>query len=124
MSAFFSSVKNYIGAFFSDEKTSPEFWVYLAANVVLTLFFMNIFFWLLWTLLVYKDGIFVKVIPILSVIFTSRTPSDYGYQGCPYELGIFEGLLENSIALMLLIAFVVFCWRVYLKFSSVKNVKG
>ena len=133
MSAFFSSVKNYFAGFLAQtnnnnhhhhEEASSKFWVYLASNVVLTLFFMNIFFWLLWTLLVYKGGIFVKVIPILSVIFTSKTPRDFGYQGWPYEPGVFDGLPENFIALVLLIAFVVFCWRVYLKFTSVKNVKG
>ncbi len=119
------SVKNYFQDFlkkhFAEDQSADnnrEFWVYLAGNVVLTLFFMNVFFWLLWTLLVYKGGIFVKIMPLISAIFTDKSFKDFGYEGWPYELGIFDGMIENLVALVLFVAFVVLCWVTYNKFSK------
>lgn len=97
----------------SEVESHPEYYTYLAANIVLTLFFMNIFFWLLWALLVFKGGIFPKIPAVIKVIFTKKTLADFGYEGYPYEMGVFEGYPTNVIALFLLIGFIILCWKVY-----------
>ncbi|MDI6756572.1 MAG: hypothetical protein QME32_00955 [Endomicrobiia bacterium] len=97
----------------APEESHKDYWVYLAGNVVLTLFFMNLFFWLFWTLLVYKGGIFVKFVPALEALFTSKTVADFGYEGYPYEMGVFDGWPENLVALALTMAFVELCRRIY-----------
>ncbi len=102
----------------SPEESDKDYWAYLAGNVVLTLFFINIFFWLLWTLIVYKGGIFIKVIPWLGVVFTSKTLADFGYEGYPYEMGVFDGWPENVAALALTLIFIELCRRVYLRVAG------
>ncbi len=97
----------------SDIEARQEYYTYLAGNIVLTLFFMNIFFWLLWAMLVFKGGIFPKIPAIGYVIFTKKTLADFGYEGYPYEMGIFEGWPTNVIALFLFIAFLTACYKVY-----------
>ncbi|PKN01182.1 MAG: hypothetical protein CVU77_06240 [Elusimicrobia bacterium HGW-Elusimicrobia-1] len=99
----------------APEESDKDYWVYLAGNVVLTLFFINIFFWLLWTLIVYKGGIFIKIIPALRALFTSKTIADFGYEGYPFEMGVFDGWPENIVALAFTLIFIELCRRVYLK---------
>jgi hypothetical protein len=53
----------------------------------------------LWSLLVCEGGLFIKVVPFLEVVFTSKTLKDFGYLGYPYELGLFEGWVVNVVAL-------------------------
>ncbi len=96
---------------FSDEEdpTEPIYDpVHIASMLVLTLFGISILFWLFWSLLVYKGGLVGKIIPVLSVIFTSKTLADFGYEGYPYEMGIFDGWLTNVIAFLFLCLIV---WR-------------
>jgi len=83
--------------------------VHIASMIVLTLFGISILFWLFWSLLVYKGGLLTKVIPFLSVIFTSKTLVSYGYVGYPYEMGIFDGWITNVVAFLFL-CFIV--WHV------------
>ncbi|MFH0947816.1 MAG: hypothetical protein V1833_02310 [Elusimicrobiota bacterium] len=97
---------------FSDEEDPNEpiyAPVHIASMIVLTLFGISILFWLFWSLLVYKGGIVSKIIPFLSVLFTSKTLADFGYEGYPYEMGIFDGWITNVVALLFL-CFLV--WRV------------
>jgi len=76
--------------------------VHIGGVVVTTLFAFAVLYWLLWSLLVYQGGLFQKMMPLLSVVFTAKTLQDYGYIGYPYELGIFQGWYVNVSALLLL----------------------
>ncbi len=80
--------------------------VHVAAVVVGCLFALGILFWDLWALLVFEGGLFTKVIPFFQVIFTSKTLKDFGYEGSPYALGIFEGWIVNLTALILSLSLV------------------
>lgn len=75
----------------------------LAAAIVYFFFGIGILYWTLWCLWMYKGGLFAKILPFLSVVFTSRTLADYGYEGWPYELGVFEGWMVNLGGLLFLI---------------------
>ena len=75
--------------------------VHVAAVVVGCFFAMGIVFWDLWALLVFEGGLFTKIGPFVQVIFTSETLSDFGYEGAPYALGIFEGWMVNLAALFI-----------------------
>lgn len=112
MQKIIKSVWLWIQDVFSDEEDPDEPIydpVHIASMLVLTLFGISILFWLFWSLLVYKGGLVGKIIPFLSVIFTSKTLADFGYEGYPYEMGIFDGWITNVAALLFLCFFV---WRV------------
>ena len=112
MQKIIKSVWLWIQDVFSDEEDPNEPIydpVHIASMLVLTLFGISILFWLFWSLLVYKGGLVSKIIPFLSVIFTSKTLADFGYEGYPYEMGIFDGWLTN-IAALLFLCFLV--WRI------------
>ncbi|MFH1540771.1 MAG: hypothetical protein ABID79_02830 [Elusimicrobiota bacterium] len=122
MQKIIKSVWVWIQDVFSDEEDLNEpiyDAVHIASMIVLTLFGISILFWLFWSLLVYKGGIINKIIPFLSVIFTSKTLIDYGYQGCPYEMGIFDGWITNIIAFLFLCFFI---WHVVKILRKNKNV--
>lgn len=91
--------------------------VHIALAILLVLLGMAILFWIFWTLLVYEQGIFPKIIPGLMVIFTKKTAADYGYEGYPYEQGIFTGWIGNLGALIFLILLL---WAVASLFQSLK----
>ncbi|MFA5780089.1 MAG: hypothetical protein WC947_08115 [Elusimicrobiota bacterium] len=112
MQKIIKSVWLWIQDIFSDEEDPNEPIcdpAHIASMIVLTLFGISILFWLFWSLLVYKGGLVGKIIPFLSVIFTSKTLADFGYEGYPYEMGIFDGWITNVAALLFLCFFV---WRV------------
>ena len=126
---FKDQIKNYIKKiwdelvwFFSDEE-DPEEPVYdpahFAAMIVIVIFSVGVLFWLLWTLLVFEGGVFQKIVPALSVLFTNKTLQDYGWIGYPYELGIFAGFIGNSVALILTLALIVGIWWI---FKETENV--
>jgi hypothetical protein len=87
--------------------------VHIAGVIVGSLCAMGMLFWLLWALLVCEGGLFVKVIPFFRVVFTSKTLHDFGYEGYPYELGIFEGWIVNLVAFVLTIALLIGIWWVF-----------
>lgn len=92
----------------------PEFDpAHLAAVLIVTMVVMGCLFWLLWTLLVFEGGIFLKIKSALTVLFTSKTLADFGYQAAPYAMGAFEGWVGNSIALILSLAVVAALFRLY-----------
>ena len=75
--------------------------VHVAAAGVGCLFAAGVLFWDLWALMVYEGGIFTKIGPFLQVLFTSKKLQDFGYEGSPYALGIFEGWTVNLAALLI-----------------------
>lgn len=119
------SVKRWLAPFgrwaedlLSDEDDPEEpFYdpVHLAAVIVVCLVAIGVLYWLLWTLLVYEGGLPVKIVPALQVLFTSKQLVDFGYEGWPYELGVFEGWIGNLCALGLAIAAAVGIWRLFRK---------
>ena len=122
MQKIIKSVWLWIQDIFSDEENPDEpiySPVHIASMIVLTLFGISILFWLFWSLLVYGGGIVSKIIPFLDVLFTSKTLVDFGYEGYPYEMGIFDGWIANVVALLFLCFFV---WRVVKVLR--KNKKG
>ncbi|MFA6003471.1 MAG: hypothetical protein WC881_05320 [Elusimicrobiota bacterium] len=70
-------------------------------------------YWLLWTLLVYEGGIFMKLQAAAAVLFTSRTLHDLGYEAAPYAMGPFEGWAGNLIALALCVLLITALARIY-----------
>ncbi|MGA2090069.1 MAG: hypothetical protein ABSH12_01230 [Endomicrobiales bacterium] len=99
-------LKEYIESFLSDEEDpqEPVFDpVHVGTMIVIVLFGMTVLFWLLWALLVFGGGIQAKIFPALQMLFTSKTPGDFGYIGSPYAMGIFEGWQTNVVALILML---------------------
>jgi hypothetical protein len=89
--------------------------VHIGGVIVGSLCAMGVLFWLLWSLLVCEGGIFVKIVPLFQVLFTSKTLKDFGYEGYPFQLGIFEGWIVNVWALVLSIALIAGIWWVFRK---------
>lgn len=116
MKEFMKKLWLWIMDIFSDEE-NPEEPIYdpmhIASMIVLTLFGISILFWLFWALLVFRGGLLSKVIPFLSVVFTSKTLADYGYEGYPYEMGVFDGWITNIIAFAILCGFVFCIIRIF-----------
>ena len=115
----FSRLKKFLEDLVSDAEDAQEPGydpVHLAGVLVGTLVALGVLFWLLWTLLVYQGGIFKKIPPFLSVLFTSKTLADYGYEGYPYELGVFEGFIGNTAALLLTLLFIYLLWKIHYQF--------
>jgi uncharacterized membrane protein len=93
-----------------DDDDAPDPIVYdpvhVAAVIVGCHFALGILFWDLWALLVFEGGLMAKCIPFLRVIFTSKTLGDYGYEGAPHALGIFEGWIVNLTAFFVTLSLV------------------
>ena len=97
-----------------DDPNEPCFDpVHLAAVLVVWLVSVGCLYWLLWTLLVYEGGLFAKAGPALKVALGSKTLKDYGYEGAPYAMGVFEGWVGNVAALALCVVVVVALYRLY-----------
>ena len=115
---YLKKIIDYGAQLFSDEE-DPELPAYdpvhIGAMLVLVFFSLSIVFWLLWSLLVFGGGIQKKVIPFLQVLLTSKTAADFGYEGYPYAMGIFDGWITNLAALFFFIAVVAAGWYVYTK---------
>lgn len=92
---------------FADDPPEEPFYdpVHLGTVLVGTLTAFGCLYWLLWTLLVYEGGVFMKASAFLRVLFTSKTLRDFGYEG-PWARGVFEGwpgtLGALAVALVLL----------------------
>jgi hypothetical protein len=89
---------------FSDEDDPSEPGydpVQLGGAVLITIVAMGALYWLLWTLLVYEGGIFMKLRAAALLAFTNTRLTDLGYEGAPYAMGEFEGWLGNVLALAL-----------------------
>ena len=91
--------------------------VHLGGAVIITLSAIGCLYWLLWTLLVYEEGIFLKLKALCQLLFTSKTLRDLGYEGYPYAMGAFEGWIGNLLALVFCVAVVAAMRRLYLQAS-------
>lgn len=99
---------------FVDEPDEPIYDpVHLAGVLVVTLVVVGSLYWLLWTLLVFEGGIALKISAGLSVLLTSKTLKDYGYEGSPYAMGAFEGWVGNAGALLLTLFITIVLIRLY-----------
>ncbi len=87
--------------------------VHVAAVFVGCMLALGVLFWVLWGLLVCEGGLFTKILPFLQVVFTSRTLKDFGYEGSPYALGIFEGWIVNLSSLGIGLGLLAGGWRVF-----------
>lgn len=88
-----------------EDDSSPGYDpVHLGAAVLITITAIGALYWLLWTLLVYEGGLFMKLWAASIVLFTSKTLADVGFAGWPYELGAFEGWFGNLAALAIAVA--------------------
>jgi len=110
------SVKVWLLDLFSDVE-DPEEAVYdpvhLGAAILICMVAVGCLYWLLWTLLVFEGGLFLKLSAGLKVLFTSKTAADFGYEGTPYAMGAFEGLFGNLAALALCAVVVTALHRLY-----------
>lgn len=101
---------------FSDEDAPDEVIydpVHLAGLLAICLTAAGALFWMLWALLVCEGGLFSKVGPFLQVVFTGKTLADFGYEGHPYKLGIFEGWVVNVTALGFAAATLAGLWWIF-----------
>lgn len=101
---------NQLNKYFEEEEYNP---VNIGIMIVLVIFCISVLFWLFWALMVYKGGLFEKIIPFISVVFTKKQLPDYGFEGW-YEQGMFEGWIVNLTALVL----VVMCLRSAVRISG------
>ena len=102
-----------LALFDEDDPAEPGYDpVHLGASVVVTLAAMGCLYWLLWTLLVFEGGIFLKAAALAKLLFTSTTLADLGYEGS-YAKGSFEGWFGNALALAFTIALLVSLKRLY-----------
>jgi hypothetical protein len=111
--------------FFSDKENPEEPCydpVHVAGMIVVVLFAITILFWLLWSLLVFGGGIQEKVVPFILVLVTAKTARDFGYQGYPYEMGVFDGWVTNLTALVIAVVLVIALWHLY-HWNPQKNKK-
>jgi len=99
-----AKVLRFLEDLFSEEETNePGFDpAHLGTAILAAFCAIGGLYWLLWTLLVYEGGLAAKVLAGLEVLATSKTAADFGWEGWPYELGVFEGFLGNLGALAIL----------------------
>lgn len=102
-----------VGLFEEDDPSEPGYDpIHLGAAVVITLAALGCLYWLLWTLLVYEGGLFLKLGAAAKLLFTKTTLADLGYEG-PYAQGAFEGWFGNLAALFFAAALVAALRRLY-----------
>ncbi|MBN1621545.1 MAG: hypothetical protein JW871_03025 [Endomicrobiales bacterium] len=109
-------ISDFILDFFSDKEDPEEIGydpVHVGAMIILVLLGLSLTFWLLWALLVFGGGIQAKILPLIQVLFTSKTVGDFGYVGYPYEMGVFEGWVTNIIALVFSILVITGIWYIF-----------
>jgi hypothetical protein len=97
--------------------------LHVALTIVISFTVLGALFWLLWSLLVCEGGLFIKIVPFLKVLFTSKTLRDYGYEGYPYELGLFEGWVVNLVALVLGLSLLAGLWWLFDRTDPAKKTK-
>lgn len=103
MSRVLSALRRLEGFFGAeDDPQEPAYDpVHLGGVLISFLVVIGALYWLLWTLLVYEGGLFVKLRAGLNVLLGFKTLKDYGYQASPYAMGVFEGWVGNVLALAL-----------------------
>lgn len=94
--------------------------VHLGGAIIITLAALGCLYWLVWTLLVYEGGLFMKLYA-LGRLAAGASLKDLGWEGYPYAMGDLEGILGNFGALILSIVVVVACRRLYHQAASKKR---
>ena len=98
----------------ADDPQEPAYDpVHLGAVLVINLVVIGVLYWLLWTLLVYEGGLFIKMGALSQVLFTSKTLRDFGYEDSRYQMGVFEGWVGNVLALALSVLIIAALHRLY-----------
>lgn len=88
--------------------------VHVSVVIAACLAVVGALFWVMWALMVFEGGLFAKIVPFLQVVFTSKTWTDFGFEGYPYALGVFEGWIVNVTALGVVSVLVIaLCWVFY-----------
>jgi len=104
-----------IKGFFEENKSENGYEpAYVGVMLVLVIFSVSLLFWVFWSLMVYKGGLFEKIGPFLSVVFTRKTFGSFGYEGW-HEQGIFEGWIVNTVALAFLLIIILRVWSLFRK---------
>ncbi|HVC09956.1 MAG TPA: hypothetical protein VNH15_08480 [Elusimicrobiota bacterium] len=87
--------------FDADDDPEEPFYdpVHLGAVLVGAMAAAGALYWLLWTLLVYEGGLFIKLGAAWAVAFGGKTLKDFGYNGS-FDPGVFQGWLGNAGALV------------------------
>jgi len=101
---------------FADEADPEEpFYdpIHIGAVCIVCLVVIGSLYWLLWTLLVYEGGLAPKLRAGLSLLCTSKTLKDFGYEQAPYAMGVFAGWAGNLTALGLGILVLWALWRLH-----------
>ena len=91
-------------------------------SVIVTIAALGCLYWLLWTLLVYEGGIFLKFWAVGRLLFTRATLADLGYEGS-YAQGDLEGWFGNCAALVLTVV-VFFRLRRLYREAAAKHAKA
>jgi len=86
---------------------------HVAGLVVSCVVAMGLIYWLLWSFMVCEGGIFIKAGALGQVLLTSKTLADFGYEGYPYQMGLFEGWIVNVVGFTLFVVVVVSLWWVF-----------
>ena len=99
---------------FGDDDPEEAFYdpVHLGAAVIVTMAVIGCLYWLLWTLLVYEGGLFLKLRALSQLLFTSKTLKGLGCEGS-HAMGAFEGVFGNLTALLLSLAALAALHRLY-----------
>ncbi len=95
--------------------------LHIGAVIVVTLTILTLLFWLLWTILVYGGGIFPKLKALAIIIFTNKSFKDFGYESFPYNMGVFDGIITNTVGILLLFFVCYLIWRMYKKNTITKS---
>lgn len=113
MSAWLRARDWALALFEDDDPAEPGYDpVHLGGAVVVTLAALGCLYWLLWTLLVYEGGLFLKLHAVGRLLFTSATLKDLGYEGS-YAQGDLEGWFGNLVALAFAVIVAVSLKRLY-----------
>ncbi|MBI4677110.1 MAG: hypothetical protein HY748_05965 [Elusimicrobia bacterium] len=104
-----------LGWFLSDDDPlEPRYDpAHLAGTLIVCMAAAGGLYWLLWTLLVFEGGIFPKIAAASAVLLTGKTLRDYGYEGRPEAMGVFDGWTSNVAALLLSLLLLVALMRLY-----------
>ena len=111
---------------FTKEKPDEPIYdpLHIGMMIILVISAAAILFWLLWSILVFKGGIFPKITAVWQIIFQGKTVHDFGYVGTPYEMGVFEGWTTNLGAVILLVFLIITVWWLFKKTARKTETKA
>ncbi len=115
----FQKLKRHFSEILADDQPEDEIYdpVHVAVVLVSCMIGLGALYWMLWALLVCEGGLVMKIGPALQVLFTDKTLMDFGYQGYPYQLGLFEGWIVNVGGLAACLLTIAVAWFFYGRIS-------